>query len=708
MHIPDDFIPDFSCKFITGSICNRNSKIQCAGKNCYVSLNNKINLWNLNSAELIESFGTRNVIVTCFYVREKEIFIGYDDGCIEIVKNNESKIMKLHNKKVTGFLIFEETLVSASMDGTISCYDLTLEEVKFYYKGNNIAVENILSIGKESFCAICTDRCARIWKFSSETINDAIAFDSNIFSAVFRGNEGLFFLSSGDSFFVNITTKEKKPFEKFKNLRNVVSKENIIGVQSQKKIAIFEATGESTLKLRLLKKFETSSDFFNFDLVEQVPCFISKQNKIVFGENKIEFGFHSEEILGLITNRSKIYSLSKDKLVCWDRNVDSENVDEEESAESLSLSQIFKIGNARCFTLFDDKIVIGTSDAIIAIDRKLFEKQYEIKAEKISSICASEDILAVSSEATVAFYDRNLQVIKTLNTPETIVYSRFSPDQNSFFCSCLDNKIYQFVFDSLELRITFYGHSLPVRYFSISPDQKLLASCGADKLVKLWGIEFGDCRKTFVGDSQSVEFFNETLFAFAGKTIEYYNYFEKLKQFKVFGSGFVSPGTDYFVCSIGKGLGLFGMKKYELIGEEDSEELKNVTIKGIVSLRDYDMFLDHLERLETDFTEQSIMQFYDFLGKIDFNELKEYLYVIDHLSITIMLQVILRCIEKNTVLNLRLFSILLKNHKDMIVGTEVFNQIYTRLLEKTREIRDLYNINLAKLEIELNEVEIDI
>jgi U3 small nucleolar RNA-associated protein 12 len=38
----------------------------------------------------------------------------------------------------------------------------------------------------------------------------------------------------------------------------------------------------------------------------------------------------------------------------------------------------------------------------------------------------------------------------------------------------------------------------------ISDDSKLIATCSADKNVKLWGLDFGDCHKSFFAHQDSI------------------------------------------------------------------------------------------------------------------------------------------------------------------------------------------------------------
>jgi len=56
----------------------------------------------------------------------------------------------------------------------------------------------------------------------------------------------------------------------------------------------------------------------------------------------------------------------------------------------------------------------------------------------------------------------------------------------------------------LKLFLNLYGHKLPVLNISISSDSKLIATCSADKNVRIWGLDFGDCHRAFFAHDESI------------------------------------------------------------------------------------------------------------------------------------------------------------------------------------------------------------
>jgi WD40 repeat protein len=68
----------------------------------------------------------------------------------------------------------------------------------------------------------------------------------------------------------------------------------------------------------------------------------------------------------------------------------------------------------------------------------------------------------------------------------------------------LDSTIKIFFADTLKFFLSLYGHKLPVLSMDISSDSTLLVSGSADKNIKIWGLDFGDCHKSLFAHGDSV------------------------------------------------------------------------------------------------------------------------------------------------------------------------------------------------------------
>ena len=93
---------------------------------------------------------------------------------------------------------------------------------------------------------------------------------------------------------------------------------------------------------------------------------------------------------------------------------------------------------------------------------------------------------------------------RTLKVADDILSLRFSHDSRLLALSLLDNTVKVFFVDSLKLFLNLYGHKLPVLSMDISYDSKLIVTCSADKNIRLWGLDFGDCHKAFFAHQDSI------------------------------------------------------------------------------------------------------------------------------------------------------------------------------------------------------------
>ncbi|RKF55174.1 putative WD repeat-containing protein C3D6.12 [Erysiphe neolycopersici] len=93
---------------------------------------------------------------------------------------------------------------------------------------------------------------------------------------------------------------------------------------------------------------------------------------------------------------------------------------------------------------------------------------------------------------------------RILKVSDDILSLRFSPDARLIAIALLDSTVKVFFVDSLKIFLNLYGHKLPVLNMDISFDSKLIVTCSADKNIRLWGLDFGDCRKAFFAHQDSI------------------------------------------------------------------------------------------------------------------------------------------------------------------------------------------------------------
>jgi len=59
--------------------------------------------------------------------------------------------------------------------------------------------------------------------------------------------------------------------------------------------------------------------------------------------------------------------------------------------------------------------------------------------------------------------------------------------------------------DTLKFFLSLYGHKLPVTAMDISSDSTLIATGSADRNLKFWGLDFGDCHRQCWGSGTRSE-----------------------------------------------------------------------------------------------------------------------------------------------------------------------------------------------------------
>ncbi|KAH8195225.1 hypothetical protein TruAng_010608 [Truncatella angustata] len=93
---------------------------------------------------------------------------------------------------------------------------------------------------------------------------------------------------------------------------------------------------------------------------------------------------------------------------------------------------------------------------------------------------------------------------KQLKVSDDVLSLRYSPDGKYLAVALLDSTVKVFFTDSLKLYLNLYGHKLPVLSMDISYDSKLIVTCSADKNVRIWGLDFGDCHKALFAHQDSI------------------------------------------------------------------------------------------------------------------------------------------------------------------------------------------------------------
>ncbi|ORD97459.1 WDR3 [Hepatospora eriocheir] len=632
--------------------------------------------------EILKVFGSTNLNITSLQVIRKDcdelfdskLVLGFEDGSIEIFNNfndESSNKYKLHRKKITSIEYFKDNKVLiGSLDGSFSTLDLDIYTEKITHINSSICKafynNNLI------FCA-CNDRTVRI--FDNLKLIDQIVFKDFIKDIFIKGEELFVILNSGQALLVDYKTKVERVFSEFKKFRNLVVNLNYLLIHCSRKVFIYEI-GKT---FKFIRSIDTDENIRRVDICNNSGRIVmfGKNNSVEMEDSGKQMNFfHKNEIIDIKVINDEVFTLSKDKLLIWSFNKD----------ELFITTKIDLVGGI-CFVVVGDEIVIGTDSNLISINRNSFDKNILLE-NKIYSLAVNKNHIAVCSKEII-FYNFEWKEVNRLTPKDTVTYSSFY-GTNLFAFSCMDSKIYVYSYPNLDLKFTLYGHSLPIRSFKFSPDGTLLTSCGADKLIKVWGMDFGECRKTFIGDSLNVEYVDDELFLYYNDGIIYNRKFSKLRKYKSYERGLIAVNDDFMIFTTNQGLAYYSIDEAGLIeGEEDDDEFDKVILKEglIIDLKGYERFVGYLENIEEN---SNILkgEFYNFLVGLDLLEVLNYISLLDVISIKIILKELEENIDVNIIFNTRVFIKLYEYHEEIVKSYENYEQIKIGLIECVGKIRN--------------------
>lgn len=698
----ENLLPEFIYKEKVGEIANNSSIIRTNNKEALVSVNNTLYIWSLRTNSIKQKItDEKNIKITNFieYNFENSLLyiLGYENGIIKIFNDENELITQFrpHSKRITGIIQIENQIIVSSADGTVIRYDVLSEEVKMWYKGNAQMIYN-MKFFDDKIYANCGDNAVRIWDVNNENLEKLISFSDEIFDfEVYTGFLVIFYMS-GESEIYNIEEKSTKKFSVFKRLNALKRKNEFLFLLVKSKFYRFKVTfDKEDLKIQNIDSQKVDDTFMDFDIFGEKFVFITKENSIEiqdFGKNsKSSIVFHKKSIFDFIIEKKKIVTCSEDKFIVWRI--------EKEGIEKL-YSHSFNFA-AHSIGIYERNIVVGCSDGFFMYDFDNCSLKY---AKEISNslIKIHKNKLCLVHENTMNVFRVNTkEKIETVRIYENtfddhITYINISDDGKYMGLSFLNNTVNIYDFNNFDQKLVLYGHSLPVRHFVFSPDSKTILTCGSDKLVKLWGTDFGECRKSFIGNSTNAQYLNNEAFIYCDKNIKYIKKHDLIKEYKIQDLVALKYENKSLFCILKNGFAFFETGKYELVVGKDDEDVEEEILREnkIVNARKYEKFMEELEKLAEGTCERND-DFFTILNQIDLAEVNQYIYFLTSEHVKIMIEYLDDYVEKAPLLTGRYLNAIFRIHAYMCQNDQKTHETFKKAMKNLYHVKESIGINLA-------------
>jgi len=159
---------------------------------------------------------------------------------------------------------------------------------------------------------------------------------------------------------------------------------------------------------------------------------------------------------------------------------------------------------------------VASGELVLAVEKAHQEAIWSIDVKTSVVMQSIVSVATGSADKFVKFWDIEtkedegilISHARTLEMSDDVVGVKFShssdPAKRMVFVSTMDSTVKIFFEDTLKFFLCLYGHKLPALALDASDDDLILATSGADKLVKIWGLDFGDTHRTLHGHDDSV------------------------------------------------------------------------------------------------------------------------------------------------------------------------------------------------------------
>eukprot|EP00434_Breviolum_minutum_P005801 symbB.v1.2.005115.t1/scaffold295.1/size237168/4 len=159
------------------------------------------------------------------------------------------------------------------------------------------------------------------------------------------------------------------------------------------------------------------------------------------------------------------------------------------------------------FLAGNEHVLIGTKEGKLELYNIQIGEPFELKFRCCVSCSADRTLrfydfeFTKGSDATVTLRE---QTDRSTELPDELLAVCYSANSKYINVALLNHTVVVLFEDSLKFYLSLYGHRLPVMTLDVSDDSQMIASGSADKNVRLWSTQFGNCLRSLKAHNESV------------------------------------------------------------------------------------------------------------------------------------------------------------------------------------------------------------
>lgn len=727
----NEILPDFIYSHTIGEISNRSSLIKHFDNLTYVSINNVINTFSTRKTQCLATLTDhkpgRITALEIFSFQDMHLkCIGTETGTIKLFESTEKlKQFRPHSKRVTSICTYDTYIISASADGTLIQYDIFNEEIKVYYKGTKNAIYNI-KIDNMLLAANCADNVIRYWNLGEEECLGIVPFENEILDFVVFNNHVVVFFCNGELVVADMESKVKKTFQTYKKIRAVKKYKEFLYVLCSGKFMVYKMVMKSELILQDIGSYKVDKYFHDFDVkdISEID-FVGYKNKIVSMNLKdgreYKIVYHENELFNVLVSNKKIVTCSEEKYIVW--KVVNDQIEklhtcefEYKAIQACIFGSIVLIGSTDSIYFYDIKnnslvkrvdialsvMHLNKNTLFVGMGTELSIYQIESKETNTNNRDLNIDTTIKrnkgNSSQNIDTCDLFTKLISQKRYSEEISFINSSDSQLYYGIAFLDNTLKIYDYYSHENKNMLYGHSLPIRYFSFSPNSGTILTCGSDKLIKLWGTEFGECRKSFIGDAQNVSYITNKGFIFCDDTMQYYKKHDCIKKYKGYDHTIVCYSGNMLVVGMKYGLKYYKTGLYEIDNKNDSEEIEEEILRElkITDFHLYEKLVLELNKIENA-EKEGYSDLYNILKYINLAEIDKFIYFMAESHVKIILMCLKEFYHMFPVTAIRIFINIGRVYGYLCKNNISVYELYEELRSLMREMKELIGTDMMEM-----------